>query len=142
MWESSDPQTLGRVLVRSVELTSATATSIESCIAGAALFWAALRRVWDPACGVALVITTVADYPSVAFEVSGGERSRVDHLAELICNLADAAMVGLTWRVHDADQRTSSPPLIASFTVERTGPGQPGVLTEMNNCGPTSTLCG
>ena len=118
MLESTEQQTVGRVSVRSVELTSATATSIESCIAGAALFWASLRRVWDPACGVALVITTGAEYPCVAFEISGGEESRVDYLAQLVCNLADAAMVGLTWRVRAVSQRTSSQPLVASFTVE------------------------
>lgn len=102
-----------------VEVGAAREVEHEQVVGSAAMFWGALRRIWDPACGIALVVSVDGPAVRVAFDVTGDDPGRVSRYAETIRSLARHTARGLDWRDVSADFASQPEFLVASFRLDR-----------------------
>ncbi len=102
-----------------VEVGSAREVEHDQVVGSAAMFWGALRRVWDPACGIALLVSVIGSDVRVAFDIRGDDPVRVSRYAETIRSLARHTARGLGWRGVSTDFPCQPESLVASFRPDR-----------------------
>lgn len=98
-----------------IEVGAAEQTPHQEAVGAASMFWGALRRVWDPSCGVSLLVGVDGPAVRVAFDVAGDDEARVHRYAETIRSLAHHTMCSITWRSATQSALTQPSTLVAAF---------------------------